>query len=142
MVPIRVVQLWHQTILLPGVRYYEVQFESYPRGARAKKTVTIETLQSFQPGSLGVLDVGNGLLGIPWIRDIRPVTWHEIAPAAARQQGAITFHPANSLQPLTIVPLATMADGSNFAPPDVLIPELRQRMIQYLQHDLQAKIVD
>lgn len=143
LVPIRVVQFWHQTVYQLGVRWYELEFESYPKGKRTKKTVAIEMLQSFQPDSLGVLDVGQGSLGIPWIRDIRPVIWEESDSAATDpDHGAITFQQVNSLQRMTIAPFVIMADGSRISPPDVLLPELRQRMTHYLQNDLHAKIVD
>lgn len=143
LVPIRVVQLWHQTILELGVRSYELEFEPYPKGKRQKKTMGFEAMQSFEPGSLAVLEVGDGSLGIRWVREVRPINWQDGDPVTTSvEQGAITFEHANFPQPRTIVPLVILADGSAVPPPVALIPELRQQMINYLQNQKQARIVD
>jgi hypothetical protein len=78
--PIRVVQLWHTTWNFI-VRNYELEYTPYIGGEAKKKTVSVETIDQFANDSLGVIDIGQGALGMRWIRGFHPIinTWEPIS---------------------------------------------------------------
>jgi hypothetical protein len=122
------VQLWqttHEFVL----RTYQLEYHHYPVGEREKKMVTVETLSSFEPDSLGVIDVGSGRLGMRWLRDFHPVEWLRVnADNQEDFRDEIRFQMPNEAQPTRIVPRIVVGAYAPVPPPDAMLPELRARM--------------
>lgn len=138
--PVKIVQTWHQTIEFM-LRTYELEFQPYPKGNAEKRTVTVETLSRFQPDSLAVIDVGEGLLGMRWVRNFYPITWNSIPldqPGVI--PGEITFQSPQQPGRIRIIPEVQISEKEFVVPPEVLVPELRTRMVTYLTTNLMATI--
>lgn len=139
--PVKIVQLWHETTEFV-IRTYQLEFHPYPNGPTTKKMVTVETQALFQPDSLGVIDVGSGWLGMRWIRDFYPIVWQSVPADGAPAIGEISFRRPNELELIRIVPQIVAGDSGIHTPPEVMLPELRQRMAGYLTTSLQATIIE
>jgi hypothetical protein len=138
--PVKVVQLWEQTIEF-AIRTYELEYHPYPKGKAEKKMVTVETLSAFQPDTLGVIDVGRGWLGLRWLRDFHPVHWHAVEPGTdGILPGEITFQLPNQ-PPMRIAPQVVLSKEVSVSPPELLLPELRTRMVSYLTQNLKATVI-
>lgn len=138
--PVRIVQTWHQTIEF-CLRTYELEFQPYPKGTAEKRTVTVETLSQFEPDSLAVIDVGGGLLGMRWVRNFYPITWNSIPldqPGVV--PGEITFQAPQQPGRVRIIPEVHISKAEAVPPPEVLVPELRSRMVTYLTTKMMATI--
>lgn len=130
--PVKVVQLWHKThdFIL---RTYELEYQEYPNGKTEKRTVPVETMSQFQPDTLAVIDIGQGRLGLKWLRDFYPIAWNSI-PFDGKEpiSGEIVFRSPNHPERVRIIPQVRISDTEYLPPPDVLIPELRSRMVTQL----------
>lgn len=138
--PVKIVQTWHQTIEF-CLRTYELEFQPYPKGNAEKRTVTVETLSQFQPDSLAVIDVGEGWLGMRWVRNFYPITWNSIPlEQPGLIPGEIVFQSPQQPGRIRIVPEVHISGAEAVPPPEVLVPELRSRMVTYLTMKHQATI--
>lgn len=140
--PVKIVQTWHQTIDF-FLRTYELEFQPYPNGKAEKRTVTIETLSQFEPDSLAVIDIGEGRMGMRWVRNFYPITWNSIPldqPAVIA--GEITFQTPQQPGRIRIIPEVRISETEFTPPPDALVAELRSRMVTYLTMKHLATIDD
>jgi hypothetical protein len=139
---VKIVQLWQETFVELAIRTYQLEYQPYPNGPTEKKMVTVETLSSFEPNALGAIDVGSGWLGVRWLRDFHPVEWHAV-PAGTGETlpGEMTFQMADE-PPTRIAPHVRMSEALLLPPPEVLLPELRTRMVAHLTNNLKATVID
>lgn len=136
--PIEVVQLWHETINFV-VRTYQIEYRDYPNGAPRKAHVSVERLSEFAVGSLGVIDVARGRLGLRWVRDFHPIQWIPANPGDPPSPDQIVFQIANE-PARTIVPRIELPDGIH-PPPEILFPSLKDSMERLLKSELNATIL-
>lgn len=142
--PVKVVQLWNRTVNFV-VRMYEVEYHVYPNGTVSKQMVPVETLASFQPDSLGVMDVGSGLLGAAWLRGFYPIIWQKIESRDDNQPvypGELTLKMPNEQETSRIIPVVVIPGHDPLPPPEIIIPEARQRILKYLVNEIGAKQIE
>jgi len=140
--PVKVVQLWQETT--NGVlRTYQLEYHPYPAGPKEKQTVAVDTLARFKSDSLGAIDVGRGWLGMRWLRDFHPITWDTVDESDPRHYpGEILFQLPGDGRTTRIAPWVAMNENHSELPPEVLVPELRTRMVTYLTRDVNARIAE
>jgi len=137
--PVEVVQLWHETIEFM-IRTYQIEYRGYPNGVPHKTHVSFETLGRFDVNSLGVINVGSGRLGLPWVRGFHPIRWLPANPADPPGPDTVVFQiPGEPVR--SILPRIELTDGIH-SPPEVLVPALKERVERYLKGELNATILN
>jgi hypothetical protein len=140
--PVRIVQLWNKThdFIL---RTYELQYSPIPAGEPKKKIVDFETLSMFEPGSLGVMDVGSGWLGMRWLRGFHPVEWVAVdEDEKAVLPGEIEYRMPDQPESIRIAPQVQIGETAALPPPPAMLPELRARMIATLTNTFKATVIE
>jgi len=139
--PIRIVETWNTTWNFI-LRNYELEYEPWPNGKTDKQMVSVEAIFQFNVGDLGFREVGEGALGMRWIRSFQPIYWLDVdsLPEEDRDRtGAITFQLPEE-DPRTIVPRFVKSDSLQPIP-EILLAESVQREIAYLQQEAGAKML-
>lgn len=127
--PIEVVEFWETTH--SGVfRNYEIEYRPFGAVKTDKVPATHEQMERFQ-NEFGVIEIGDGRFGLPYVRGIHPLTWdeEELKPPQDGQpkpEGRYLW--VNFKNPVTgkesimlLKPKIELDDGTRIDPPDQLI---------------------
>lgn len=125
--PIRVVQLWHTTWNFI-VRNYELEYTPYLGGDAKKKTVSVETIDQFANDSLGVIDVGQGALGMRWIRGFHPIIWEALGANAEPVAGEVRMKFKDDDEITRVAPRILYSEQDLKPLPEVMLTDARQRL--------------
>ena len=123
--PIEIVNFW-QTTHNFIFRDYEVEYRSLQAGGATKRHVRYSQLERIGDAGFGVVEVGPGRFGYPWVRGIHPVIWAPVEEAqdVDGPEYVVTIpSEEGGAAPIvtTIKPVIEVEDGSLHAVPEILI---------------------